>query len=186
MEQHALAKEARSKMAKSLDALDHELLHIRTGRASVGLLDTIEVEVYGQKMKINQLGTVSAPEARLLTVTPWDKSQIGAIEKAIKTSSLELNPSNDGRIIRIPIPKLTEDRRKELVKHVSKLAEEARVAVRNIRRHLVEEIKKEQKEGELPEDDAHKLTQEIQKITDEHIEKIDASLKAKEEEIMEV
>lgn len=186
MEQHPLVKDARTKMTKSLEALDHELVHIRTGRASTGMLDAIEVEVYGQKMKINQLGTVSAPEPRLLTITPWDKSQFAAIEKAIKTSSLELNPSNDGKVIRVPIPKLTEERRKELVKHVHKLAEEARVAVRNIRRHVVDEIKKEQKDGKIPEDDAHKLTQEIQKTTDDFIAKIDASLKKKEDEIMEV
>jgi ribosome recycling factor len=184
--EHALCKEAREKMQKSIEAFDNELVHIRTGRASAGLLDTIEVEVYGSRMKINQLGTVSAPEARLLTITPWDKSQMAAIEKAILASPLELNPSNDGKIIRIPIPQLTEDRRKDLVKHVHKLAEEARVSVRNIRRHLVEEVKKEQKDGDLPEDDAHKLTAEIQKITDDYIGKIDASLKAKDEEIMEV
>ncbi len=184
--EHALCKEARAKMDKSLEALDHELIHIRTGRASVGLLDTIEVEVYGSKMKINQLGTVAAPEARLLTITPWDKSQMSAIEKAILASPLELTPSNDGKIIRIPIPQLTEERRKDLVKHVHKLAEEARISVRNVRRHLVDEVKKDQKEGRLPEDDAHKLTAEIQKITDEYIGKIDASLKAKDEEIMEV
>lgn len=184
--EHALVKEARAKMAKSLEALDHELVHIRTGRASVGLLDAIEVDVYGQKMKINQLGTVAAPEPRLLTITPWDKSNMHAIEKAIQASSLELNPSNDGKVIRIPIPKLTEQRRKELVKHVAKLAEEARVSVRNIRRHLVDEVKKEQKEGKIPEDDAHRLTAEIQKVTDDFIHKIDAALKAKEDEIMEV
>lgn len=184
--EHALVKEARAKMAKSLEALDHELVHIRTGRASVGLLDAIEVDVYGQKMKINQLGTVAAPEPRLLTITPWDKSNMHAIEKAIQASSLELNPSNDGKVIRIPIPKLTEQRRKELVKHVAKLAEEARVSVRNIRRHLVDEVKKEQKEGKIPEDDAHRLTAEIQKVTDDFIHKVDAALKAKEDEIMEV
>lgn len=184
--EHALCKEARAKMDKSLEAFDNELVHIRTGRASVGLLDTIEVEVYGSKMKINQLGTVSAPEARLLTITPWDKSQMAAIEKAILASPLELTPSNDGKIIRIPIPQLTEERRKDLVKHVHKLAEEARVSVRNVRRHLVEEVKKEQKDGDLPEDDAHKLSAEIQKITDEYVAKIDASLKAKDDEIMEV
>lgn len=184
--EHALCKDAREKMQKSLEAFDHELVHIRTGRASAGLLDSIEVDVYGSRMKINQLGTVSAPEARLLTITPWDKSQMNAIEKAILASPLELTPSNDGKIIRIPIPQLTEERRKDLVKHVHKLAEEARVSVRNIRRHIVEEIKKEQKDGDLPEDDAHKLTAEVQKITDEYIGKIDASLKAKDEEIMEV
>lgn len=186
MEQHPLLKDARAKMAKSVEALDHELLHIRTGRASTGMLDAVEVEVYGQKMKMNQLGTIAAPEARLLTVTPWDKSQIGAIEKAIKTSTLELNPSNDGKTIRIPIPALTEQRRRELVKHTHKLAEEQRVAIRNVRRHIVEEIKKEQKDGKIPEDDAHKLSNEVQKMTDDYIAKIDASLKKKEDEIMEV
>lgn len=186
MEQHPLLKDASSKMAKAVEALDHELVHIRTGRASTGMLDGLEVEVYGQKMKLNQLGTVAVPEARMLTITPWDKSQMASIEKAIKTSSLELNPSNDGKTIRIPIPALTEERRKELVKHVHKLAEEQRVSIRNNRRHVVEEIKKEQKDGKIPEDDAHKLTAEAQKLTDDFIAKIDASLKKKEEEIMEV
>ncbi|MCC6694609.1 MAG: ribosome recycling factor [Candidatus Hydrogenedentes bacterium] len=184
--EHALCKDARAKMERSLEAFEHELVHIRTGRASVGLLDTIEVEMYGSKMKINQLGTVAAPEARLLTITPWDKASVHPIEKAILASPLELTPSNDGKIIRIPIPQLTEDRRKDLVKHVHKLAEEARVSVRNIRRHLVEEVKKEQKEGDLPEDDAHKLTTELQRITDDYIAKIDGVLKLKDEEIMEV
>ena len=183
---HPLTKDARSKMAKSVESLDHELIHIRTGRASTGLLDSIEVDVYGQRMKLNQLGTVSAPEARLLTITPWDKGQVAAIEKAIKISSLDLNPSNDGKIIRIPIPSLTEQRRKDLVKHVHKLAEEARVSVRNVRRHVLEEIKKEQKDGDIPEDDAHKLSADIQKATDDYIAKIDSSVKRKEDEIMEV
>lgn len=186
MEQHPLLKDASSKMAKAVEALDHELVHIRTGRASTGMLDGLEVEVYGQKMKLNQLGTVAVPEARMLTITPWDKSQMAAIEKAIKTSTLELNPSNDGKTIRIPIPALTEQRRKELVKHVHKLAEEQRVSIRNIRRHAVEEIKKEQKDGKIPEDDAHKLSAVAQKLTDDHIASIDGSLKRKEEEIMEV
>ena len=183
---HKLVKDARAKMDKSIEALEHELIHIRTGRAAVGLLDSIEVEAYGQKMKINQVATVAAPEARLLTITPWDKSHMHAIEKAIQASPLELNPANDGKIIRIPIPQLTEERRRDLVKHVSKLAEEARVSVRNIRRHIVEEVKHEQKDGDLPEDDAHKLTTTIQKVTDDFITKIDSILKTKEDEIMEV
>ncbi len=186
MEPNALVKDGRAKMQKSLEALDHELVHIRTGRASTGMLDSLEIDVYGQRMKLNQLGTVSAPEARLLTITPWDKSQMPAIEKAIKTSSLDLNPSNDGKVIRIPIPSLTEQRRKELVKHVHKLAEEQRISVRNIRRQVVEEIKNGQKDGKIPEDDAHKLTNEVQKSTDDFIAKIDASVKKKEDEIMEV
>ena len=182
----AYAREANEKMAKSLEAFQHELTTIRTGRASTGLLDSIEVDVYGSKMKLNQLGTVASPEARLLTITPWDKSQINVIEKAILASPLELNPANDGRVIRIPIPQLTEERRKDLVKLLGKLAEEARVAIRNIRRHLVDQIKKDQKDGTIPEDDAHKFTADIQKITDDFAAKIEEVLKKKEEEVMEV
>ncbi|MCL4219112.1 MAG: ribosome recycling factor [Candidatus Hydrogenedentes bacterium] len=181
-----LAKKARQRMDKSVEAYQHELQTIRTGRASPSLLDTIEVEAYGSKMKLNQVGTITAPEPRLLVVQPWDKSQIKAIERAILESPLDLNPSNDGQVVRIPLPQLTEDRRKDLVKMVGKLAEEARVSVRNIRRHIVDDIKKDQKEGTIPEDDAHRLTAEIQKVTDDCIHSIDQTLKAKEEEIMEV
>lgn len=181
-----LLKEAQEKMQKSLDALGSELMHIRTGRASAALLDAIDVEVYGTKMKINQVGNVTVPEPRLLTITPWDKSQIGAIERAILASPLEITPSNDGTTIRLPIPQLTEERRRELVKLAHKLGEEARVSVRNIRRHAVDEIKKSQKDGATPEDDAHKLTAEVQKITDDYIGRIDNALKHKEDEIMEV
>lgn len=181
-----VVKEAKSKMQKSIEAFQHELTTIRTGRASVGLLDVVEVDAYGSKMKVNQLGTIAAPEPRLIVITPWDKSLIKAIEKGIKTSPLELNPSNDGNVIRVPVPQLTEERRKDLVKLVGKLAEETRVAVRTIRRHAVDEIKKQQKDGVIPEDDAHKLTAEVQKATDEYIEKVEQVLKNKEEEIMEV
>lgn len=183
---HPAVAEAKEKMGKSLDAFKQELSHIRTGRASTGLLDSIEVEVYGSKMKINQLGNVTAPEPRLLVITPWDKSQMRAIEKAILASSLDVTPSNDGNVIRLPIPQLTEERRKEIVKTAGALAEEAKVAVRNIRRHDVEVIKKEQKSGEVPEDEAHRLTGEIQTLTDNCCSKIDEILKAKEAEIMEV
>jgi ribosome recycling factor len=182
----AYAREANEKMSKSIEAFQHELTTIRTGRASTGLLDSIEVDVYGSKMKLNQLGTVASPEARLLTITPWDKSQINVIEKAILASPLELNPANDGRVIRIPIPQLTEERRKDLVKLLGKLAEEARVAIRNVRRHLVDQIKKDQKDGVIPEDDAHKFSADIQKITDDFAAKIEEVLKRKEEEVMEV
>ncbi|MEA3365317.1 MAG: ribosome recycling factor, partial [Candidatus Hydrogenedentes bacterium] len=144
------------------------------------------VDAYGAKMKLNQLSNVAAPEPRLLLITPWDKSQIGAIEKAILASPLNLTPNNDGHVIRIPIPQLTEERRKDLVKLGGKLAEEARVAIRNVRRSLIDDVKKRQKEGDIPEDDAHRLTEHLQKITDEHIEKVDEILKAKEAEIMEV
>jgi ribosome recycling factor len=179
-------KQAKEKMEKSLESFKHELGTVRTGRASVGLLDSIEVDAYGQKMKLNQVGTVTAPEARLLVITPWDKSQIPAIEKAILSSPLELTPANDGKVIRIPIPQLTEERRKDLVKLLHKLAEEARVSVRNIRRHIMDEIKEEQKSGELPEDEAHRVSNDVQKVTDEYTDRIDEALKAKEEEVMEV
>lgn len=178
--------EASEKMEKSLEAFQHELMQVRTGRASAGLLDSIDVEVYGSKMKINQLGNVSIPDARLITITPWDKSQVGTIERAIQSSPLDLNPSNDGTVIRIPLPPLSEERRKELVKVVHKMAEEAKIAIRNVRRNYVDSIKKDQKNGDIPEDDAHKLTDVIQKITDEYSGKVDDALKAKEEEIMEV
>lgn len=183
---HALVKEAREKMEKSLDSFKQELTHIRTGRASTGLLDGLEVEAYGARMRLNQLANITAPEPRLLVVAPFDKTQIGAIEKALLASPLDITPSNDGRVIRLPIPQLTEERRKDLVKLVGKLAEEAKVAVRNIRRHAVEMAKKSQKDGDIPEDDAHKLTSEIQDLTDDFCGKIDDAFKAKEAEIMEV
>ncbi len=183
---HASEREAKAKMEKSLDAFKQELTSIRTGRASVGLLDGIEVEAYGSAMKLNQVANVTAPEARLLIVAPWDKSQMKAIEKAILASPLDLTPSNDGKVIRIPIPSLTEERRKDLVKVVGKAAEETKIAIRNVRRHAVDEIKKSQKDGDIPEDDAHKLSAEVQRITDEYCGKVDEALKAKEAEIMEV
>ena len=183
---HEIVGEAREKMEKSLEAFRQELVHIRTGRASVGLLDNIDVEVYGSKMKLNQVATVTAPEARMLVVQPWDKTQLAAIEKAIQRSPLDITPSNDGNVIRLPMPQLTEDRRKDLMKVVGKMAEEARISVRNIRRHEVEAGKKLQKDGDLPEDDAHRLTADIQKITDEYVGKIDDAVKSKDVEIMEV
>jgi ribosome recycling factor len=183
---HSLVKEAKEKMQKSLDSFKQELTHIRTGRASVGLLDAVEVEAYGARMKVHQLGNVTAPEPRLLVIAPWDKTQLHAIEKAILASPLELTPSNDGHVIRIPFPPLTEERRKDLVRLIGKLAEEARVAVRNVRRHVVDTAKKMQKDGEIPEDEAHKLTAEIQKITDEFCGRVDEVFTAKEQEIMEV
>lgn len=183
---HAVVKDAKDKMDKSLEAFHHELSNIRTGRANPGLLDVVDVDAYGSKMKINQLGTITVPDAAMLQVDLWDKSLLGAVEKAIIASPLGMNPSNDGRVIRIPIPRLTEERRKDLVKVTHKHGEEAKVSVRNIRRHAIEEIKKLQKDGAIPEDDAHKLTDEVQKLTDKHTDEIDASLKSKEADIMEV
>jgi len=183
---HEILLEAEDKMGKSLEAFQQEIVHIRTGRASVGLLDGIEVDAYGSKMKLNQVATVAAPEPRLLTIQPWDKSQLAAIEKAILASPLDLTPANDGVIIRLPLPELSGDRRKEMVKMIGKLAEDARVSIRNIRRHEMENAKKLQKDGDLPEDDAHKLSDEIQKCTDTFVGKVDAAFKAKDAEIMEV
>ena len=184
--EHEILMEAEDKMGKSLESFQQEIIHIRTGRASVGLLDGIEVEAYGSMMKLNQVATVAAPEPRLLTIQPWDKSQLDAIEKAILASPLDLTPANDGTIIRLPLPELSEDRRKEMVKMVGKLAEDARVSIRNIRRHEMENVKKLQKDGDLPEDDAHKLSDEIQKLTDAYVGKVDTAFKAKDAEIMEV
>ena len=181
-----IIKTTREKMDKSVAAFRQELVHIRTGRASTGLLDSIEVDAYGSKMKLNQVATVTAPEPRMLVVQPWDKTQIPAIEKAIQASPLDITPSNDGIVIRLPMPQLTEERRKDLVKMIGKLAEDARISVRNIRRHEVDEAKKLQKDGDLPEDAAHKLTADIQKATDDSVAKIDETLKTKEAEIMEV
>jgi ribosome recycling factor len=184
--EHEALLEADEKMGKSLESFQQEISHIRTGRASTGLLDGIEVESYGSMMPLNQLATISAPEARMLTVQPWDKGQLNAIEKAIQASPLDLSPGNDGTIIRIPLPELSEERRKEYVKVVGKLAEDARVSIRNIRRTEMETVKKGQKDGDIPEDDAHKLTDAVQKITDSYIAKVDAVFKSKDAEIMEV
>ena len=174
------------KMQKSFESFQAEIQNIRTGRAATHLLDSIEVDVYGSSMKLNQLATVNAPEARLLTVQPWDKGQIAVIEKAILSSPLELNPQNDGTIIRIPMPELSEERRRDYVKMVGKLAEDARVSVRNVRRNEMDVIKKEQKDGDIPEDDAHKLTEALQKLTDSYIAKIDDAFKAKDADIMAI
>ncbi len=183
---HPILDEANTKMDKSLTAFQQEMGNIRTGRATPGLLDAVDVDVYGARMKINQLGSVTVPDPHLIVVDLWDKTQMAVVEKAIQSSTLGVTPSNDGKVIRIPIPRLTEERRKELVKVAAKHVEEAKISVRSIRRHAVDSIKKLQKSGELPEDDAHRMTDEIQKLTDGHTQKIDASFKAKEVDIMEV
>ena len=183
---HDVLTEANSKMDKSLAAFQQEMSNIRTGRANPGILDAVDVDVYGSKMKINQLATVTVPDNHLIVIDLWDKTQMSVVEKAISASSLGVTPGNDGKVIRIPIPQLTEERRKELVKLAGKHVEEAKVSVRSIRRHAIETIKKLQKSGDLPEDDAHRLSDEIQRLTDAHTKKVDASFKAKEIDIMEV
>lgn len=174
------------RMDKAVVATHNEFNTIRTGRASTALLDRIIVDYYGTKTPLKQLANLSAPEARLLVITPYDKSAMKEIEHAIMESELGLNPNNDGNVIRLNIPELTEERRRELVKVVKGLAENGRVAVRNIRRHVLHDIEELQKEGEISEDDLRRTKEEFQKVTDKHIEKIDEMLKHKEGEILEV
>lgn len=174
------------KMTKALEHIRREFATIRTGRASTSLLDGVTVEYYGSQVPLNQIANVSAPEAKLLLVTPYDKGVLGNIEKALLKSDLGLTPNNDGKVIRIPIPELTEERRKNLVKVVRRLAEDTRVSVRNIRREANEQVKKNEKDGEIPEDESHRIIDEVQKVTGDYIKKIDELLKTKEKEIMEV
>jgi ribosome recycling factor len=173
-------------MDQSVGALRKDLAKIRTGRASTALLEHIVVDYYGATTPLNQLATLSAPEPRLLVVQPYDRSAMGNIEKAILKSDLGLTPNNDGKIIRVPIPQLTEERRKELVKHVKKIGEEFRVSVRNHRRVAVEQLKESEKKKEITADDSKHGHDRVQKITDEFIGRIDKIIKTKEEEIMEV
>jgi len=177
---------ARAKMEKVISDLQHEMASIRTGRASINLFDGIQVEAYGSQMPINHLATLHVPEPSMITIQPYDVSQIGAIEKAIRASDLGLNPSNDGKIIRVPIPTLTEERRKDLVKHLHHVAEEHRVAVRNVRRDANEAVKKLFKDKLISEDDERRALEEIQKMTDGYIAKVDQLSKVKEKDILEV
>jgi ribosome recycling factor len=174
------------RMKKTIKALQDEFNTLRTGRASPAIFDKIRVDYYGQKTPLSQVATVSVPEARLIVIQPWDKSLLGEIEKAIQMSELSLNPSNDGKIIRVNIPPLTEERRKELVKVSKNMAEQSRVAIRNIRRDVNEDLKKAQKNGEMSEDEEKKTGDDIQKLTDKYIAEINRELEAKEKEIMEV
>ncbi|HEY0809544.1 MAG TPA: ribosome recycling factor [Longimicrobiales bacterium] len=178
--------EARTHMEKAVEAMRREFTSVRTGKATPALLDTVRVDAYGSKVPINQVGTVNAPEPRLLVIQPWDKSLLKAIETGIVTADLGLNPSNDGNVIRVPIPQLTEERRKDMVKLLHKLAEEGRVAIRHARQEANKDIKKKQSSHEISEDDAHRQMEQVQKLTDEYITKIDHLLKGKEQEVMEV
>lgn len=185
MEKELLA-DARQRMDKAVDAVKTEFTTVRSGRASVGLLDRIHVDYYGTSTPLKQLANVAAPEARLLTVQPYDKTAMKSVEKAIRESDLGLNPSNDGIVIRLPIPTLTEERRKDLVRLVNRLAEDGRVAVRNIRRDCMKDLKELAHEGEVGEDAEKRAEQELQKLTDEHVHRIDELVKHKEAEILEV
>jgi ribosome recycling factor len=181
-----LLEDARGRMVKSTEATQHEFSTVRTGRASPALLDRIVVDYYGAMTPLNQLATISAPEARLITVQPYDKSSIKGIEKAINESDVGLNPSNDGNIVRLVVPDLTEERRRELVKVVRNLAEEGRVAIRNVRRDTMQHLRELKADGEASSDDEHRAEVELQKLTDGRIGDLDKALKAKEEEILEV
>ena len=182
----AVLKDTRDRMQKSIQALEEELNTIRTGRASAALFERVKVEYYGNPTPLKQVATISVPEARLVVIQPWDKGIINEIEKAIQKSELSVNPSNDGKVIRINIPPLTEERRKEYVKVAKNMAEQARVALRNIRRDANEELKKAQKAGDLSEDDEKRAADEVQKITDESVEKVNEAVEAKEKEILEI
>jgi ribosome recycling factor len=173
-------------MEKTIGAFRKELSHVRTGRASTALLEGITVDYYGARTPLNQLATLSAPEPTLLVVAPYDKSVIGAIEKAIKASELGLNPLNDGKLVRVPIPPLTEERRRDLVKHVKKLAEDYRVSVRGHRRDSLEMLKELEKEKDITEDDRRHAAEKIEALTKEYVERVDKVLKGKEDEIMAV
>ena len=175
-----------TKMEASVDALKRDLVKIRTGRASLALLDGIRVDAYGSKLPVDQVGTMTIPESRMIVIQPWDPQMLAVVEKAILSSDLGLTPANDGKVIRLTIPQLTEERRKELVKQVKKTAEEFKVAVRNVRREANDVLKKMKKDKDISEDDMFRLQEEAQKVTDAFVKQIDEIAAGKEKEVMEV
>ncbi len=179
-------KDAEDRMKKSIEAVAEDLGSIRTGRASTALFDKIKVDYYGAPTPLNQLATISVPEARLVVIQPWDKSAMGDIEKAIQKSELSLNPNNDGKVIRINIPPLTEERRKDYVKLAKDKAEQGRVSVRNIRRDSLDTLKSLEKDGDISEDELKRYEDEIQKLADKYVGKINDALESKEQEILEI
>ncbi|WP_425504070.1 ribosome recycling factor [Salicibibacter cibi] len=181
-----MKKDMKNRMEKTVDSLNRELATLRAGRANPAILDRVAVNYYGMETPLNQLAGITVPEGRLLVVSPFDKSAIADIEKAIQKADLGLTPNNDGQVIRITIPALTEERRKELGKLVRKYAEDARVSIRNIRRDINDQVKKQEKNGDIAEDESRRAQEEIQKITDEHIKTIDQAADEKEKDIMEV
>jgi len=178
--------QAKTRMGKALEDFRHELATVRTGRASASLFDHIKVEYYGTPTPLNQVATLGVPEPNLLTVQPWDPTLLASIDKAIRSSDLGLNPVNDGKILRVPIPPLTEERRKELVKHLHKVLENHRIAIRNIRRDSNEELKRLLKDKKISEDDEKRALEEVQKLTDEQLGKLEAQGLSKEKEILEM
>ena len=181
-----LIDDAKRRMDKSIEVLQKELASVRTGRASLAILDGVKVDYYGTPTPLNQVANLAVPEANLITIQPWEPPMLDAIEKAILSSDLDLNPANDGKILRIPIPPLTEERRKTLVKHVGKIAEEGRTAIRQVRRDANDHLKKMLKEKEISEDDEKRALKTVQELTDEHIKKVDEIAKKKEAELMTV
>lgn len=180
-----LYKDAEDRMQKSVEHVHHELTRIRTGRATPELLDIVKVDYYGSTVPLNQVATITVPEPRLLVIQPWEKRMIAEIEKAILGSDLGLNPANDGNVVRLPIPELSEERRQDLLKLVKKFSEDGRIAIRNIRRDLNDHIKKLEKDHEISEDQSHDAMDEIQKLTDKYIEEINQQYDKKEKEILE-
>jgi len=181
-----MLRDAQGRMQKSIESTRHDLQAIRTGRANPSLLERVEVEYYGSKMPLPQVATVTAPEARMLVVSPWDKGALPAIERAIMKASLGLNPSSDGNIVRLIIPQLTQETRKNLIRQVQKRIEEGKVAVRNIRRDVIEDLRSLKKGGDIGEDEEKRTEGDVQKLTDRFIHDLDAMQKAKEEELLEV
>jgi ribosome recycling factor len=173
------------RMSGAVEALKHDLGGLRTGRASTALLEPIHVEVYGANMPLNQVATISAPEPRMLSVQVWDRSNVNSVEKAIRSSGIGLNPISEGQTLRLPIPELTEERRKELAKLAGQYAEKARIAVRNVRRDAMDGLKQDEKKHEISEDERKRLETEVQKMTDETIKELDAAVAAKEKEILQ-
>ena len=178
--------ELKQRMENSIEALQKDFTGLRTGRAHVSLLDSITVEAYGSRMPLSQVGTVSAPEVRMLSVSVWDKTMVKAVEKAIREANLGLNPSPDGQLVRVPLPELSEERSKELVKVAGKYTENTRVAIRNIRRDGMEALKKSEKDGDISQDIMHDGNDQVQKLTDEHIAQVDELLSNKEKDILTV
>lgn len=179
-------KDLEKRMQGALEALKHEFAGLRTGRAHISLLDTVMVESYGASMPINQIGTVSTPESRMLSVQVWDKSNVKAVEKGIRNAGLGLNPVVDGAVVRVPIPELTEERRAELAKVAASYSENAKIAIRNVRRHGMDDAKSAEKDGDFSEDDRKKAEDDIQKLTDNYVVKVDEMLSEKQQEIMQV
>ncbi len=185
MTTNEIYRDAENRMKKSVEHLHHELTRIRTGRASPALLDVVKIDYYGSMVPLNQASSITAPEPRLLVIQPWEKRLIGEIEKAILQSDLGLNPTNDGNVVRVPIPELSEERRQDLLKLVKKFCEETRVAIRNIRRDANDHVKNLEKDHEISEDESHKVQDDIQKLTDDYVGKVDEHYNSKEKEILE-